>query len=639
MNINLKKYLFYGSKEDLDLFFAKAQEKGILEFIGIGKKRPITNDDFKKFLSAIKILKRMEVVGISQSEKAPIAIDAIADNVIHLNDTLKRLEEEERIITAEISRIAPFGDFAIEDINYISKEGKRIIQFYSINSSKVQSIKIPHELIFITTEFDLNYYISFNKEKKSFQKFNEIEIDKSYSFLIEKKRIINAQKQKIQKDIKELSCYLKLLKKHLVFSLNEHNLKLAKETIKTKLEGALFTISSWIPENKIEKANELIASMNVCYEEIAIEKNEKVPTYLENKNTAKVGEDIVEIYDIPSTTDKDPSRWVLWAFTLFFAIIISDAGYGLIYLLIWLLLKYKFKNSLKPKVNRFVKLVKYLSISCVIWGCISGSFFGIGITPKSFLNRVTPMNFIAEQKAKYHIYKKDDVYSYWVKKYPKLKNVKSEKDFLLNAYDIKNNKPVFTAADTFKNNILMEISLFIGAFHLCISFIRNLYRNFAGVGWIIFIIGGYLYFPFFVEATTFVNYIFYVNKSLCYLIGPYLVFSGIGIAVFFAIIKDGLLGIKEVTNVLSVFADILSYLRLYALALAGMIMANTFNGMGSAMPLFFGIFVIIIGHLVNIILGIMGGVIHGLRLNFLEWYNHCFEGDGKIFNPLKLFKP
>ena len=55
----------------------------------------------------------------------------------------------------------------------------------------------------------------------------------------------------------------------------------------------------------------------------------------------------------------------------------------------------------------------------------------------------------------------------------------------------------------------------------------------------------------------------------------------------------------------------------------------------SFISLFFGFFILLCGHGVNIVLGIMGGVIHGLRLNFLEWYRHCFEGGGRLFNPLR----
>ena len=51
----------------------------------------------------------------------------------------------------------------------------------------------------------------------------------------------------------------------------------------------------------------------------------------------------------------------------------------------------------------------------------------------------------------------------------------------------------------------------------------------------------------------------------------------------------------------------------------------------------FGILIIIVGHTINITLSLIGGIIHGLRLNFLEWYRHCFEGGGKMLKPLRLF--
>jgi len=59
-----------------------------------------------------------------------------------------------------------------------------------------------------------------------------------------------------------------------------------------------------------------------------------------------------------------------------------------------------------------------------------------------------------------------------------------------------------------------------------------------------------------------------------------------------------------------------------------------------ALPPYIGflpaVLILIVGHGINIVLGIMGGVVHGLRLNFLEWYRWCFEGDGLPFKPFKL---
>ncbi|HEY5259969.1 MAG TPA: V-type ATP synthase subunit I, partial [Rhabdochlamydiaceae bacterium] len=105
-----------------------------------------------------------------------------------------------------------------------------------------------------------------------------------------------------------------------------------------------------------------------------------------------------------------------------------------------------------------------------------------------------------------------------------------------------------------------------------------------------------------------------------------------------ALIQKKWAGFLEIMNLIQIFADVLSYLRLYALALAGAMMASTFNGIGEIMGLFIGIVAMFIGHVVNISMSLMSGVIHGLRLNFLEWYHYCFIGGGRLFKPLKRLK-
>ena len=85
-----------------------------------------------------------------------------------------------------------------------------------------------------------------------------------------------------------------------------------------------------------------------------------------------------------------------------------------------------------------------------------------------------------------------------------------------------------------------------------------------------------------------------------------------------------------------VFADVLSYLRLYALGLSGAILANTVNELADLLPFELAVLFLLIGHATTMLLGVQGGVIHGLRLNFLEWYHYSFEGGGKEFRPLEL---
>ena len=135
-----------------------------------------------------------------------------------------------------------------------------------------------------------------------------------------------------------------------------------------------------------------------------------------------------------------------------------------------------------------------------------------------------------------------------------------------------------------------------------------------------------------------IHYLGLISKPVAFEVGLQLLYAGMGLAIVLALIQNRLKGLVELTKPIELFADILSYLRLYALGLAGMILAETFNGMAESWGPVLGAFVLLIGHTTNIAVGMIGGTIHGLRLNFIEWYHHCFEGGGKLFHPLKLLK-
>jgi V/A-type H+/Na+-transporting ATPase subunit I len=102
---------------------------------------------------------------------------------------------------------------------------------------------------------------------------------------------------------------------------------------------------------------------------------------------------------------------------------------------------------------------------------------------------------------------------------------------------------------------------------------------------------------------------------------------------------SGLLGFARVT---SAFGDVLSYLRLFALGLASASLAVAFNGMAGRLGESMGgigllcvLLVLVIGHGLNFVLGISSAVIHGLRLNVIEFFNWGMTEEGKLFRPLK----
>lgn len=142
---------------------------------------------------------------------------------------------------------------------------------------------------------------------------------------------------------------------------------------------------------------------------------------------------------------------------------------------------------------------------------------------------------------------------------------------------------------------------------------RHLSRNWSYIGWIILIIGGYLYAPVFLDASTIPNFILGLDRDIAARNGLYMIYGGMIIAVLIALFKQKLMGLLEATVVIQIFGDVLSYMRLYALGLSGSLLTATTIDLAAAAPPVFGIIILLLGHTVNLALGVMGGVIHGLK--------------------------
>ena len=638
MIVRVHKYLIYGAKLELDRFFELAQRAGFLEFLGAANKKSLElPDDIKTILAAIKIAKHHEIHPLAAPPLPDLAID-LAKKIVELQGMREQFFEEKRLLQIEITRIAPFGNFSKEDIHVIEKDANRVMQFFCMKSDLARDIVLPPEVIYVGTDYDLDYFVSINHERTQYPKMIELLIDRPVGELEERLMVVDKRIAALESDIRHYSNALPYLQSALIDLLNDFHLRLSKHDASSQLHDNLFAIEAWVPETKIKALFGLLSNLDVCAEEIAIEEKDKIPTCMENKGLAKIGEDIVNVYDTPSHNDKDPSLWVLGFFALFFAMIISDAGYGLIYLLTGLYLHFKY-----PKMSavgkRFTKLVILIGSACILWGASTASFFGLEIGPHNPLRKTSFLHTLAAKKAEYHLKVKDDVYDEYVHEFPAVETAIDGHDFLVKAGRVQPNGSVdYLAMTTFYDNVLLELSLVIGIIHLSISFIRYMRRNWAGFGWIIFMVGAYLFFPKILNATTMLNFLGIVSKPVAYVWGEQMVYVGMGLAVLAAVIQKGWSGLHEIMNVIGVFSDGVSYLRLYALALAGMVIANMSNTLGVDAGLVGGVFIILLGHLCNITLAVMGGVIHGLRLNFIEWYHYSFEGDGRLFNPLRLRK-
>lgn len=627
MRIDLKKMLFYGVKGSLETFFNKSQELGIVEFIDKNKAKlrdvPL---EIQNLMVAIKVVRTLPTMN---QEELHSYLEAypLASRIIDLNAKLEKYSEEADVLEQKIEEILPFGDFSIENIQNLESETGRHIQFFFAKRGS----EIPPELILVRSDNTFDYFISFSEEKVIPNKMIEVKFSEDLKTLEAKLNQVKADFHTAEVELKSYSKYNEFLHDALHYKLNQFSLESAKNAAQPMMEGAIFAIEGWVPVNKLEEVKAFVNKMNVQSEEIQIDPNDKVPTYLENKGASKVGEDLVTFYDTPSKGDDDPSLWVLTFFAIFFAIIVGDGGYGLIFLATALYLHYKNPN-MKPGPKRMWKLFTILCVSCVAWGLLTNSFFGISFAPDSPMRKVSVLNWLAEKKAAYHFERKDAEYETWVNAYPELKNAENSHEFLLGA----KKDSTYPMLASYNDTALIEIALLFGMIHISLSFIRYIRRNPTGIGWVLAIIGGYFYFPSFLKATSLLHYALGLDDVRLAQSGFYMIFIGIGLALAIAIYQRKLLGILEIASVTAVFADILSYLRLYALGLSGSVVTSTINDIAGSINLtFFAVALWIIGHLINMALSVVGGVIHGLRLNFIEWYHYSFEGGGKAFDPLK----
>ncbi|HUI59708.1 MAG TPA: hypothetical protein VLX90_05770, partial [Steroidobacteraceae bacterium] len=96
-------------------------------------------------------------------------------------------------------------------------------------------------------------------------------------------------------------------------------------------------------------------------------------------------------------------------------------------------------------------------------------------------------------------------------------------------------------------------------------------------------------------------------------------------------------GLKGVTGVSKAFGDVLSYLRLFALGLASIKLAEAFNGLAATsfasrgVGVLLALLVLLVGHSINFAMGILSGVVHGLRLNLIEFFNWSLPEEGEVF--------
>lgn len=636
MRKDVKKVLFVGLPSDKESFFIAAQELGLIHFLdatkGGQKELPADLDQLTralKILLSAPVLPQEDIHDFSRC-------DSIVEAILSSHDSLEQNMEEQRLLHLEMARVGPFGAFSPEDIAYIEATSGRYVRFYWAKEGLILEEELPVGVLRIANSHGLDYFVAFEKEPWHHSHIVAMVIPEPIQILREHLRHAHKEGHRLDQHLKGYARYSTFLHKALIDKLNSYHLYTAQNGVQMAAGGLLFAVEGWAPVNKLSSIYQLAHDRNIFCEEIAPDSGEVAPTYLENRGAARIGEDLVHIYDVPSNTDKDPSIWVLSFFALFFAMIMGDAGYGLILLGIALYLRLFRSSAIKNGGKRFWQLLVILATSCLLWGALTNNFFGIEFRPDSPVLKVSLLNWLVHKKVAYHASHHDATFLEWQQSYPLLNADDDPQTILMSASHVnREGVVIYKMLEKFSDNVLMELALVVGIFHITLSLLRYSRRSWSHIAWIFFILGSYLYLPYYLDATSFWQYLAGISAAAVAPIALKIIGASLAAVVVLSILQHGFRGAFHILEAPQVFSDVLSYLRLYALGVAGAIMGSTVNEMALMVGSVGGLFVLIFGHLFNLTLSMMGGIIHGLRLNFLEWYHYSFEGGGEPFRPLE----
>ena len=503
---------------------------------------------------------------------------------------------------AEIDRIKEWGNFSPKELMALKDAGYDI-HFYRMGKSeykqaaenpdvkmvKLMSVDKQDTVAVVGTlpaEFSAQEFTL--PEKSMSELENEIE---------ESRKEISACEEVLKKAaLYESSFQVQMLK-----AQNEENFSSAKET--TESDDDLVWISGYIPEVDIPNFKEAAASNGWAWalDDVA-EDDDQIPTKMRFNKVSKLISPVLDILGIlPGYYEADISLWFFLFFALFFAMIIGDGGYGVLILLATIVLHVKSKKG-----STAVYLLYVLSIATIVWGAITGTWFGMEkAMDVPFLRALVIPNFA---------------------NYPELFGVTSQA----------------------QQNMIMKFSFSIGAIQMALGSLIAVKRKLAAkdlsfmadLGWVVAIVAMYLLALYLV-----------IGENVPFTMIIVLIAVGFFMVVLFGGMSPDKTFVQGLTaglanafttflDTISCFGNVMSYIRLFAVGMAGLAISQSFNGLAAGFaegPLIIvAAVVVIIGHALNIVMCFLSVVVHGVRLNVMEFSGQAgLEWTGIPYEPFK----
>ena len=609
----MTKYTFLVYHKEYDSFLEKLREQGVLHVKQRESGEAVDNSQLQSLLSRktqLDELKKdmLNTLGRTEAQNTSTATDIEEVMAVFAQYGAKRnaMTLEQNNIQAEYDLLLPWGKIDWERIQQIEEAGYNVA-FYSSTNIPLEDQK-AFNLIEVGESGSRLLFMAFNPKdttvelmaekivlphKDIDQLFNDIEAQKAKIHALdeEKKNYAVAHLQDVNNALAQLQ--------------DSINLEHVKLNTGAEAEQHVCLLEGFCPSDKAEPLNNMLETQGVWYSHHEATREDKAPVKLINNKLVSLFEALTRMYGMPSATDVDPTAILSIFFTLFFATCVADAGYGIILTLLSLA-----DIKMGGKIGKVLfgvnfKLVLVLGIACIPIGLLLGTAFGIPLYEQS-----------------------------WVPE--GLKSCMLVGNFPGTNYDIQ-----------------MVASLLVGIVHISLAMTVNainvtMQRGFKEClgtwGWWLAVVGTAT-----VGALTYGGVI--PSDQMMPIIYAVLGVSAVGIYLLNNIHRNPVInifaGLYDTYNMASgLMGDILSYIRLYALGLAGGMLGKTFNDLAymlvgndlsSAGVLIIGfVLIILIGHILNIAMSCLSAFVHPLRLSFVEYFKNAgYEGKGIEYKPFE----
>ena len=605
MITQMKKLMLFMPDSDINID-AELTILGQLDVVHILPLQSVKHNSIERVDARIKQLEKAIAVLDRYDEEPAINTDKIdvpdysklergevflMEKVLDVENQRKQLKTTERNLSSDLEWFKNWGSISLKDIKELNKKGLWI-KLYLLENKELKRVSERDDIEVVGKLGELNQVILLTNN-------NNVSLDYQELYFPEKEEEQVAEWMKDTKaDLEENKKYLITLcaqKQILQEGLDERKRRFNIRNVQFSGWSYEKQVRFWkgfMPIDVVEKFVETAEERNWGYiiEDPLPEEMEEVPTLVKTPRWAKRIQPVLDFMGlIPGYKELDVSKAFMVFFTFFAGILVGDAGYGLVFLLITFLVHKKRKFAKQIEFGLFYTL----SISIMFWGLLTGTYFG--------------SEAIAEL--------------------PVLRNIKIEQ----------------LASFGGDSLFVQKLMFLIGAVHLTVGHLQLAWkfsysvRVFAQLGWVAIIWGLYLI----------------VNQMVLGIDAPgimlWLFVGGATLVALFSKPGTGFISglFSSIGNlplsIINGFSDIISYIRLYAVGLSTVLMASSFNkmaigdGVTTVASGVIAVIVLILGHGLNMMLAAMAVLVHGVRLNMLEYAGHTdVEFSGSEYKPFNL---